>query len=85
MSIVALIIAPQLEGHDDWENAYLGLIPLAIMILGTVMAVQLFWRETADLTADFEVKTPDDVRDSRRSDSDAEKGERNHNENVDTV
>jgi len=36
MSIVALTVAPSMNGLGDWETAVWGLIPILIMILGTI-------------------------------------------------
>jgi len=52
MSIISLTIAPLLSANNgDWETWYYGLIPLALMIIGTIVVYYLFWRETADITA----------------------------------
>jgi len=52
MSIISLTVAPLMYGFDTWETAKWGLIPLAVMILGTVCVWYFFWRETQDITAD---------------------------------
>ncbi|OEU15801.1 inorganic H+ pyrophosphatase [Fragilariopsis cylindrus CCMP1102] len=46
MSIVALTIAPSMNGYGDWETAAWGLIPLFIMIVGTI----LVWFLTRQVT-----------------------------------
>jgi K(+)-stimulated pyrophosphate-energized sodium pump len=51
MSIIALTIAPLIEGNRAWENWYYGMIPLGVMVLGTYVVYHLFWREMADITA----------------------------------
>jgi K(+)-stimulated pyrophosphate-energized sodium pump len=56
MSIIALTIAPLLAGDDDWEVWYYGLIPLAVMLIGTYLVYYFFWREIADITADVSSK-----------------------------
>mgnify|MGYP005849030429 CR=1 FL=1 len=54
MSIISLTIAPLLKSNpDDWETWYYGLIPLALMFLGTVMVYWFFWRDMHDITADI--------------------------------
>ena len=53
MSIISLIIAPLLKGKASWELWYFGLIPIAIMLLGTYCVYYFFWREVADITADL--------------------------------
>lgn len=45
MSIVALTIAPSMNGLGDWETAFWGLIPLGVMILVTI-AVQFHSKRT---------------------------------------
>jgi len=45
MSIVALTIAPLMNGFGDWETAPWGLIPLFVMILGTILVRFFFWRD----------------------------------------
>jgi K(+)-stimulated pyrophosphate-energized sodium pump len=52
MSIIALTIAPMLEGVDEWEFWYYGMIPLVVMLIGTYLVYYFFWREVADFTAD---------------------------------
>uniref|UniRef100_A0A7S4AIL0 H(+)-exporting diphosphatase n=1 Tax=Pseudo-nitzschia australis TaxID=44445 RepID=A0A7S4AIL0_9STRA len=49
MSIVALTIAPSMEGVGDWETFLWGLIPLSIMILGTILVWFFFWRDDREL------------------------------------
>lgn len=53
MSIISLTIAPLMENKDDWDDFWIGLIPLAIMIIGTYIVGKLFWSESADITADI--------------------------------
>jgi len=54
MSIISLTIAPLLSANpDDWATWYYGLIPLAIMLVGTVLVWWFFWRDIADITADI--------------------------------
>jgi K(+)-stimulated pyrophosphate-energized sodium pump len=51
MSIIALTIAPLLEGEEDWATWYYGLIPLGCMVIGTYAVYHFFWREGQDITA----------------------------------
>jgi K(+)-stimulated pyrophosphate-energized sodium pump len=51
MSIISLTIAPLMEGFDDWEVWYYGLIPLVVMVLATYAVYFFYWREVADITA----------------------------------
>ena len=54
MSIISLTIAPLLKPNpQDWAVWYYGLIPLALMIIGTVVVYWCFWHEVADISADF--------------------------------
>ena len=53
MSLISLTVAPIMSAHPrDWEVWYYGLIPLAIMIIGTYLSYHFFWRELTDVTAD---------------------------------
>ena len=51
MSIISLTIAPLMEGDDDWDVWYYGLIPLGVLLIGTYLVYHAFWRETHDITA----------------------------------
>jgi len=52
MSIISLTLAPLMRKNpDDWQVWYYGLIPLAVMLIGTVLVYWFFWREVADITA----------------------------------
>jgi len=62
MSIIALTIAPLLEGNDDWDVWYYGLIPLGAMLLGTVLVYHFFWKEVADISAPIGVKQESEVK-----------------------
>jgi K(+)-stimulated pyrophosphate-energized sodium pump len=62
MSIISLTIAPLMEGFDTWETAQWGIIPLAVMLAGTVAVWWFFWREEHDITADVSGnKAPDET------------------------
>ena len=52
MSVISLTIAPLMKGDKDWDVWYYGLIPLAVMIIGTYLVYYFFWREMHDITAD---------------------------------
>ena len=58
MSIISLTIAPLMIDKDTdlafetWDTWYYGLIPLAVMLIGTFFVWYYFWREMADITAD---------------------------------
>ncbi|KAG7354290.1 pyrophosphate-energized inorganic pyrophosphatase [Nitzschia inconspicua] len=53
MSIISLTIAPLLQDFDTWESAEYGVIPLAVMLIGTIAVWWFFWREGHDITADM--------------------------------
>mmetsp|Transcript_25054 Transcript_25054/g.32712 ORF Transcript_25054/g.32712 Transcript_25054/m.32712 type:complete len:769 (-) Transcript_25054:154-2460(-) len=53
MSIISLTIAPLMENKDDWDDFWIGLIPLGIMMVGTYIVGKLFWSESADIAADM--------------------------------
>lgn len=50
MSIIALTIAPSMNGYADWQTAPWGLIPLSVMIVGTILVWFFFWRKPRELT-----------------------------------
>jgi len=53
MSIVALTIAPSMNGAATWETTPWGLIPLSIIIIGNVSVWFFFWRDHNDLDTDL--------------------------------
>ena len=59
MSIISLTIAPLMSGVEEWEFWYWGLIPLAVMLIGTYLVYFFFWREMADITADVSANKGD--------------------------
>ena len=56
MSIIALTVAPLMDGQEEWEHFEWGFIPLGVMIVGTYLVYYFFWREMADITADVSGK-----------------------------
>jgi K(+)-stimulated pyrophosphate-energized sodium pump len=56
MSMISLTIAPLLKDVKEWEFWYYGLIPLAVMIIGTFLVYHYYWREIPDITADVSEK-----------------------------
>lgn len=40
------------EAFEAWETWYWGLIPLAVMLIGTVGVWWFFWRHSVDIMAD---------------------------------
>ena len=56
MSIISLTVAPLMDTHNkDWDVWYYGLIPLGVMLIGTYMVYELFWRNTQDIEAPVSV------------------------------
>merc|ERR1711904_376488 len=41
MSMVALLIAPLIDGNDDWENWWIGFIPLVLGLIATAVLMKL--------------------------------------------
>jgi len=61
MSIISLTVAPLFRNKEDWQEWYYGLIPLAIMIIGTIVIYRLFWRDSLDLSMDVGGEPAKDV------------------------
>lgn len=69
MSIISLTIAPLMkETSADWATWYYGLIPLALMLIGTFGVYWFFWREMADITADIGVGDVEEVKGKDKED-----------------
>mmetsp|Transcript_6348 Transcript_6348/g.13115 ORF Transcript_6348/g.13115 Transcript_6348/m.13115 type:complete len:775 (+) Transcript_6348:187-2511(+) len=49
MSIVALTVAPSMNGYGDWETAVWGIVPLLVLVLGTVSVWFFFWRDNREM------------------------------------
>ena len=74
MSIISLTIAPLLSANpDDWEVWYYGLIPLALMIIGTFAVYWFFWREGVDITAEIVAASAGDVEGGKSAEAEAAK------------
>merc|ERR1740121_3364419 len=39
MAMVSLLIAPLINGNEDWENWWIGVIPTALGIIGTAVLI----------------------------------------------
>jgi len=61
MSIISLTVAPLFRNKEDWQEWYYGLIPLAIMIIGTIVIYRLFWGDSLDLSMDVGGEPAKDV------------------------
>merc|ERR1719400_614932 len=58
MSMVALLIAPLIQGNQDWQNAWIGAIPLVIAIVATIVLNKvgiLTWKDPLE-----DARLPDD-------------------------
>ena len=76
MSIISLTIAPLLSSNpDDWETWYYGIIPLALMLIGTFFVYWFFWRDIADITADIGVSSGNDYKEVIKAEPDVPKVE----------
>jgi len=61
MSIVALIVAPSMNGVGDWGMSVWGLIPLFFMLLATFCVRTFLWRKKMNL--ETQTKSENDVGD----------------------
>merc|ERR1719162_2025370 len=59
MSIVALTIAPSINGYSDWETAPWGLIPLSVIIVGNILVWFFFWRDNRESAHNVDETTSD--------------------------
>merc|ERR1719223_1905746 len=65
MSMVALMIAPLLQNRDDWQDAWLGMIPLAVFVIVTaVLAYKgiLTWKDPLAIVEDAKEKDVEDTK-----------------------
>jgi len=49
MSMVSLTIAPVINGHDDWEEWYVGLVPVVLLVVGSYIVYKKYWSVAVDL------------------------------------
>jgi len=56
MSMVSLTIAPILEGAENWDNWYYGLIPIGLCVAATYFVYIKYWKNAVDISAP--VKSP---------------------------
>jgi inorganic pyrophosphatase len=65
MSIISLTIAPLMQKDgtpfDTWEKWYWGLIPAAVMLIGTLIVQKLYWSEAVDIAAEVGGKKTGDA------------------------
>merc|ERR1711904_678866 len=50
MSMVSLTIAPIISEHSDWEEWYIGLVPVGLLIIGSYIVYRKFWADAVDIT-----------------------------------
>lgn len=65
MSMVSLLIAPLLKGKADWEDWYLGMVPLAVFVIVTaVLAYKgiLTWKDPLAIVEDAKEKDVEDTK-----------------------
>lgn len=53
MSMISLTIAPLIAGRNDWEAWYYGLIPVGIVIIGTIIVYCLYWTNIVSVDAEL--------------------------------
>jgi Na+/H+ antiporter NhaD/arsenite permease-like protein len=58
MAMVSLTIATLLKGQDDWELWYYMFIPLAIMIIATILVLYFNYAQREDFEVDTEPEEP---------------------------
>merc|ERR1712032_1217542 len=64
MAMVSLLIAPLIAGKADWEDWWIGLFPLAVCIIGTLVLIHmgiLTWKDPLgdDVAGDSKTTDPD--------------------------
>eukprot|EP00928_Gymnodinium_smaydae_P034544 TRINITY_DN2444_c2_g1_i1.p2 TRINITY_DN2444_c2_g1~~TRINITY_DN2444_c2_g1_i1.p2 ORF type:complete len:276 (-),score=71.91 TRINITY_DN2444_c2_g1_i1:78-860(-) len=61
MSMIALLIAPIIDGNEDWHNWWFGCIPLGLTIIGTLILVYMGILSWADPLAHHDIGGPTEV------------------------
>lgn len=57
MSIISLTMAPIISGQEDWEEWWWGLIPLSLMLISTVGAYHVLWKNPPSYDNDLQLTT----------------------------
>lgn len=65
MSIISLTIAPLIAGKGDWENSWYGIIPLAVLIIGTLSVYFFFWSNHEGIEIAEQIPTTEKAADAR--------------------
>jgi len=74
MSMIALLIAPLIQGNQDWENAWVGAIPLTICIIVTIVLNRVGILTWADPLAAAELPTDTSAKANEVTEADLRKG-----------
>jgi len=74
MSLISLVIAPIISGKETWDEWYWGLIPIALMLLGTFLVYHFYWKNGIDITA--EVGNSGGDAETGKADASVEEGEK---------
>ncbi len=56
-SMISLVIGPLIEGNDDWDNWYFGLIPIALALIITVVVYHYVWSGGPTITEDMVIES----------------------------
>ncbi len=52
-SMIALVIGPLIQGNDDWEHWYYGLIPIMLALVISVVVYKYVWSSGTTITEDM--------------------------------
>jgi len=61
MSMVSLTIAPILEGAENWDNWYYGLIPIGLCVAATYFVYIKYWKNAVDVSAPVKASSAEAV------------------------
>jgi inorganic pyrophosphatase len=73
MSMVALLIAPLMQGKEDWDDAWIGIIPLVVIIVASIVLWKVGILTWADPLANAKIDSESD--DNLRNAAAKEQGE----------
>ena len=51
MSMISLTIAPVISGWKEWQYWYIGIVPIALCFIGTILVYHFYWKNGQDITA----------------------------------
>mmetsp|Transcript_9402 Transcript_9402/g.15176 ORF Transcript_9402/g.15176 Transcript_9402/m.15176 type:complete len:864 (-) Transcript_9402:154-2745(-) len=69
MAMVSLLIAPLIDGKEDWEDAWIGGIPLALLLIATLILMYLEILTWKDPLANAKLNDEDKMKTSQVSQS----------------